>query len=79
MIQFDYNHYDQVIEERWYTSGMSLVRTLEFTFDDAGQLTEATDPAATLGFTYDAAVPDSQTEKIFSTRGIKGCLGASIH
>jgi hypothetical protein len=42
VIQFDYNWFDQVIEERWYTSGMSLVRTLEFTFDDAGQLTEAT-------------------------------------
>jgi hypothetical protein len=47
VIQFDYKDYDQVIEERWYTSGMSLVRTLEFTFDDAGQFDQSDRSAVT--------------------------------
>jgi YD repeat-containing protein len=40
-------------QEKWY-DGSTLLRTLEFEFDARGQLTEATDVAATYGFNYDA-------------------------
>jgi YD repeat-containing protein len=50
--QYTYNTLDEVTAEKWY-DGATLVRTIGFTYNDAGELTQATDPAATYGYNYD--------------------------
>jgi RHS repeat-associated protein len=61
MIQNDYNFFDQVTEERWYDDEESLLRTLHYHYDDAGQLVDADDPAASYGYTPDG-LGRTQTE-----------------
>ena len=44
-MQFEYDALNNMVEETWH-SGTTLVRTLSFAFDAAGQLLSASDPAA---------------------------------
>ena len=53
-IKWDYDHLGRNTDEKWY-SGQTLVRTISFTYDAAGELTQATDPAGTYGYEYDGA------------------------
>ncbi|MCI0361774.1 MAG: hypothetical protein L0211_25085, partial [Planctomycetaceae bacterium] len=51
-IEYVYDNLDRSTAERWW-NGSTLVRTLSFTFDAANQLTAASDPAASYGYTLD--------------------------
>ncbi len=50
---FVYDGLNRNTQEKWYDD-TTLLRTIEFEFDANSRLTEATDVAATYGFTYDA-------------------------
>lgn len=49
---WEYDSRYRATNEKWY-DGVTLVRTLSFTYDAAGQLLTASDPAAGYGFEYD--------------------------
>jgi RHS repeat-associated protein len=49
---WEYDNRYRNTAEKWY-DGSTLVRTLSFTYNAASQLTAASDPAATYGFTLD--------------------------
>jgi YD repeat-containing protein len=52
--QFDYDADDRLTAERWYT-GVSLVRSMAFSYNLAGDLLSASDPDSSYTFSYDAA------------------------
>jgi RHS repeat-associated protein len=52
VIEYAHDNLYRNTQEVWKTGG-STVRTLSFTYDAAGQLTQASDPAATLAYAYD--------------------------
>ena len=52
-IEYVYDKGNRQTHEKWY-DGMTLVRTIGYTYDAAGRLDSATDPAATYGYDYDA-------------------------
>jgi len=52
-IEYVYDKGNRQTHEKWY-DGMTLVRTISYTYDVAGRLDSATDPAATYGYDYDA-------------------------
>jgi len=49
---YEYDNLQRNTQEKWY-DGVTLLRTIEMAYDASGHLTEVTDPAATLGFTFD--------------------------
>ena len=49
---FEYDNLYRTTAEKWY-DGINLVRTLSFSYDAAGQLLTADDPAAAYEFDYD--------------------------
>src|SRR5262249_27702054 len=51
-IDYVYDTLNRQTGEKWY-DGATLVRTISYTLDAAGQLTQATDVAATYGYNYD--------------------------
>jgi YD repeat-containing protein len=51
--EFDYDNLGRRTSESWYTSGLTLVQTQTFDYDDAGNLTSATDPDGNYTITYD--------------------------
>ena len=62
-IVWEYDNLYRNTAEKWY-DGANLVRTLSFTFDAASQLTAASDPAASYGYTLDnlgRVTSDTQT------------------
>jgi YD repeat-containing protein len=70
-----YDNLYRMTAEKWY-DGVNLVRTLEFDYDIASRLVEATDPAATLGFTYDnlgRVIAESQSFAGFSPLMSRRC------
>ncbi|MCI0357229.1 MAG: HNH endonuclease [Planctomycetaceae bacterium] len=50
--EYVYDNRYRNTSEKWY-DGATLVRTLSFTYNAASELTAASDPAASYGFTYD--------------------------
>ena len=58
--EFEYDHADRLIEERWYnapdhaTAPSVLVETITFTYDTLGNMLTATDSNSNYLFTYDA-------------------------
>ena len=51
---FAYDPDRELTAERWLTSSGGTVRTISYTYDNTGKLTGASDPDATLTFTYDS-------------------------
>jgi RHS repeat-associated protein len=51
--RYTYDTLDQLDEELWY-DGTTLVRTIDYDFDEVGNLLSVSDPAATYEFEYDA-------------------------
>jgi YD repeat-containing protein len=51
--EFDYNDLYRLVEERWM-DGMTEVNTLQFGYNDAGELTTASDNFSSYGYTLDA-------------------------
>jgi RHS repeat-associated protein len=59
---FVYDNLYRNTQEKWY-DGSTLLRTMDFEYDAAGQLTEASDVAATYGFNYNGrGWVDSETQ-----------------
>jgi RHS repeat-associated protein len=52
-IEYVYDKANRQTHEKWY-DGITLVRTMTYTYDAAGHLDQATDIAATYGYDYDA-------------------------
>jgi len=50
--RYEYNTFDQTTAEKWY-DGETLLRTLGYTYDAAGQLTGTSDPDAEYVYTLD--------------------------
>jgi len=50
--QYDYDALDRLTEERWL-SGITIVNTIHYVYDDAGQVIEAGDGNATYSYVYD--------------------------
>jgi len=52
--EFDYDPLGRLIEERWYNPDSTLVRTVNSTYDQRGNLQSITDPDSSYTYTYDA-------------------------
>jgi RHS repeat-associated protein len=54
-IHCDYDKANRPTDEKWYDTDLTtLVRTISYTYDNAGRLYQATDPDSTYGYTYDS-------------------------
>jgi len=54
-IHYDYDNANRNTAEKWYATDLTtLVRTIGFSYDAAGRLSEATDPSGTYNYSYDA-------------------------
>ncbi|WP_020467964.1 RHS repeat-associated core domain-containing protein [Zavarzinella formosa] len=51
--EFGYDDLGRQVSESWYSPGNTLVQTQTYGYDDAGNLTEATDPDGSYTITYD--------------------------
>lgn len=53
-IDYTYDARDRLVEEAWYDDGGSPIRTIERTYDSAGQMTRLIDPDTDYQYVYDA-------------------------
>ena len=75
--EYDYDELHRNVAEKWY-DGISLVRTISFDFDAAGQLLEANDPAAVNSYTYDKLGRVTQETQTFDGFADTVTLGQSF-
>jgi len=70
---YDYDNLNRRTAENWYDDEEVFQRTIGYEYDDAGNLTEVSDPDATYDYTY-----DNLNRQIGVTQSIAG-LTPSIH
>ncbi len=52
--EFDYNHLDLMVEERWLDGSQQTIRTIAFTYDLLGRMLSGSDASSSYAFTLDA-------------------------